>query len=47
VFLYTGMRIGTASRLNVADFRDDGQEATLRIVEKGNHRRTIGIHFEG
>ncbi|MGQ0650530.1 MAG: hypothetical protein ACT4P7_23570 [Gemmatimonadaceae bacterium] len=27
------------------DFHQDGDEATLRIHEKGNKRRAIGIHF--
>ena len=29
-----------------ADFREAGEEATLRLSEKGSRRRTIGIHFE-
>lgn len=45
VFLYTGIRIGTACRLNVSDLHQDGEEATIRICEKGNKHRTIGIHF--
>ncbi len=45
VFLYTGIRIGTACRLNVGDFHEDGEEATLKLNEKGNRHRTIGIHF--
>jgi integrase/recombinase XerC len=46
VFLYTGARIGTVCRLDVSDFHEDGEEATLRLSEKGGRRRTIGIHFE-
>ena len=45
VFLYTAIRIGTACRLNVSDFHQDGEHSTLRISEKGNKHRTIGIHF--
>lgn len=45
LFVYTGVRIGTLSRLDVADFHEDGGEATLRINEKGDKHRTIGIHF--
>lgn len=45
VFLFTGIRIGTACRLKLSDFHQDGDEATLRINEKGSKRRTIGIHF--
>jgi integrase/recombinase XerD len=44
-FLYTGIRLGTACRLKVSDFHQDGDEATLRLQEKGARRRTIGIHF--
>jgi site-specific recombinase XerD len=43
LFLYTGARIGTVSRLDLSDLRD-GEEATLRLTEKGSRRRTIGIH---
>lgn len=46
LFLYTGARIGTVCRLDVSDFHDDGEEATIRLSEKGGKRRTIGIHFE-
>lgn len=45
LFLYTGIRIGTCCRLNVSDFSADGDEATLRLHEKGSKHRTIGIHF--
>jgi site-specific recombinase XerD len=45
IFLYTGIRIGTCCRLNVSDFHQDGEEATLRVHEKGSRYRTIGIHF--
>lgn len=44
-FLYTGVRLGTMCGLNVQDFHDDEGEATLRLVEKGGKRRTIGIHY--
>lgn len=45
LYLYTGIRIGTGCRLTVSDFHQEGEEATLRINEKGDKRRTIGIHF--
>ena len=45
ILLYTGIRIGTLQRLDVADFHDDEQDSTLEITEKGNKRRRIGIHF--
>lgn len=44
-YLYTGIRLATGCRLKVSDFHQDGDEATLRLHEKGNKRRTIGIHF--
>jgi len=45
VYLYSGIRLSTACRLMVSDFRQEGDEATIRISEKGGHRRTIGLHF--
>ena len=44
-FLYSGARIGTASRLRVSDFHVDGEEATVRLKEKGKKTRTTGLHF--
>src|SRR5204863_2014540 len=44
-FLYSGIRLGTACRLKVADFHQDGDESTIRLHEKGDKRRTIGLHF--
>lgn len=44
-FLYSGARVSTACRLRVSDFHRDGEEATIRLNEKGDHRRTIGLHF--
>jgi site-specific recombinase XerD len=44
VFLYAGVRLGTACRLRVEDFHWDGIEATLRLREKGDRHRTIGLH---
>ena len=41
-FLYSGARIGTACRLRVKDFHQDGDEATVTLHEKGDkHRRRI------
>jgi site-specific recombinase XerD len=45
VFLYSGIRLATGCRLKVSDFHQDGDEATLRLHEKGDKRRTIGLHF--
>jgi site-specific recombinase XerD len=42
--LYTGIRIGTLLRLDVGDFHPDDHDSTLRISEKGNRRRTIGLN---
>ena len=44
-FLYSGARIATGWRLNVGEFHRDGDEATIRLHEKGDRRRTIGLHF--
>lgn len=44
VMLYTGVRIGTVARLDIKDFHDQVDGAELRVSEKGNKRRTIGIH---
>src|SRR5205809_1030436 len=44
-FLYSGIRLSTACRLKVSDFHQDGDEATIRLHEKGDKRRTIGLHF--
>lgn len=43
--LYAGVRIGTVCRVRAQDFQLEGDEATIRIAEKGDKRRTIGIHF--
>ena len=43
--LYAGVRIGTVCRIRAQDFHIEGDEATIRIAEKGDKRRTIGIHF--
>ena len=44
-FLYSGARIGTACRLRVKDFHQDGEEATVTLHEKGDNHRRIGLHF--
>ena|GEM_PF-547749 len=44
-YLYSGARIATGCRLKVSDFHQDGDEATIRLNEKGGKRRTIGIHY--
>jgi site-specific recombinase XerD len=42
--LFSGIRIGTLLRLDVEDIHDDDHDPTLRIIEKGNRRRTIGLN---
>lgn len=44
-YLYAGIRLATGCRLHVSDFYPDADDPKLRINEKGNKRRTIGIHF--
>ena len=44
LYLYSGIRLATGCSLLVEDFRHDGEEATLRLSEKGDKRRTIGLH---
>jgi site-specific recombinase XerD len=45
LYLYTGMRLTTGCRLTVEDFAWDGDSAaTLRVREKGDKLRIIGIH---
>ena len=43
--LYSGVRIGTACRVRVQDLHVEDDEATIRINEKGQKRRTEGLHF--
>jgi site-specific recombinase XerD len=45
LYLYSGIRLSTGCRLKVSDFHQDGDEATVRLHEKGDKRRTIGLHF--
>ncbi|MDA2933225.1 tyrosine-type recombinase/integrase [Acidobacteria bacterium AH-259-D05] len=44
-YLYSGARLATGCRLKVSDFHQDGEEATIRLQEKGEKRRTVGLHF--
>jgi site-specific recombinase XerD len=44
-YVYTGARIETGCKLNVSDFHQDGDEATLRFQLKGSRAKTKGIHF--
>src|SRR5262249_50271464 len=44
-YLYSGARLATGCRLKVSDFHNEDQGATVRIAEKGDRRRKIGLHF--
>jgi site-specific recombinase XerD len=44
-YLYSGARLSTGCRLEVSDFHQDGEGATIRLHEKGDKRRTIGLHY--
>ena len=44
-FLYSGARLSTVCRLKIPDFHQDGDQGTIRLHEKGDKRRTIGLHF--
>lgn len=44
-YLYTGARLAAGCRLKVSDFHRDGDEATIRLTEKGGKHHTIGLHF--
>jgi len=45
LYLYTGIRLTTGCRMKVSDFHQDGSEATIKLHEKGDKRRAIGLHF--
>jgi integrase len=45
-FIYTGGRLDTICRFQVGDLYYDGDEYTIRLREKGNKRRTVGLHFD-
>jgi site-specific recombinase XerD len=44
LYLYSGIRLTTGCRLRVSDFHRSGQGATIKLQEKGDKRRTIGLH---
>ena len=44
LYIYSGIRLSTGCRLKVEDFHMDEGEATIRIHEKGDKRRTIGLN---
>ena len=44
LYIYSGIRLATGCRLKVEDYHLDEGEATLRLQEKGNKQRTIGLN---
>lgn len=44
LYVYSGIRLTTGCRLKVEDFHLDENQATIRIHEKGNKHRTIGLN---
>jgi len=46
LYLYSGIRLSTGCRLKVSDFHQDGEEATIKLHEKGDKHRTIGLHYQ-
>ena len=44
-YLYSGIRRSTGCRLKVSDFHQNDEGATIRLQEKGDKRRTIGLHY--
>src|SRR5207253_4089236 len=45
LYLYSGIRLSTGCRLKVSDFHQDGDATTVRLHEKSDKRRTIGLHY--
>jgi site-specific recombinase XerD len=43
-YLYSGARLAAGCHMTVADFNADESGATVRLREKGDRRRTIGLH---
>jgi site-specific recombinase XerD len=44
LYVYSGIRLATGCRLKVEDFHLEDGEATVRLHEKGDKRRTIGLN---
>ena len=43
-YVYSGARLAAGCHLSVTDFIHDENGATVRLREKGDRRRTIGLH---
>ena len=44
LYIYSGIRLATGCRLKVEDLHMADGEATIRLIEKGNKHRTIGLN---
>jgi integrase/recombinase XerC len=44
LFIYSGIRLGTGCRVKVEDFHLEDGNVTIRLHEKGDKRRTIGLN---
>jgi site-specific recombinase XerD len=44
-YLYSGARIASGCKLEVADFHYDREDANVRLQEKGGQFRTVLLHF--
>jgi len=44
-YLYSGARLATGCRLKVSDLHHEDDATTIRLHEKGDKRRTIGLHY--
>lgn len=42
---FQDLTAGGARRRMQSDFHQDGEVSTIRLHEKGDHRRTIGLHY--
>jgi integrase/recombinase XerD len=45
LYVYSAIRLATGCRLKISDFHQEGDTATIRLHEKGDKHRTIGLHY--
>jgi len=45
IISYSGSRISTGCRPKASGFHQDGDQATIKLHEKGDKRRIIGLHY--
>jgi site-specific recombinase XerD len=43
-YIFTGARLASGCHRTVSDFQSDETGATIRLREKGDRRRTMGLH---